>query len=193
VPRLNRGVGPHYLGVTVFKKIAGIVALLIGLVWIVGAIGAGFYYNFDHKRQCIDDEGWFKGWMFCSTETRSSFAVNMIRGAFWPIAVLSTSASTPAPSITREEFNNSVLGTMYICWSLALDTERTTDSGAIAQTISWIRRQDGMPDDHGDYMVMGGVVLQELNGRGDAGDFYQRMCEAPVSKMKQAITDGMVR
>lgn len=64
----------------------GLFALVF--IWIVGSAIAGLHNNYVQKRQCIQNEGWLKGWLWCSTETQYSFGINMLRGLIWPIDIL---------------------------------------------------------------------------------------------------------
>lgn len=67
-------------------------------VWATGALIASMYFDFDQRRQCIENEGWLKGWLWCSTETKVSFFGNMLRGLVWPIDVYQWVNINPASS-----------------------------------------------------------------------------------------------
>lgn len=85
-------------------KKAGFLSITGGLllfVWICGAVPAGICHEFQRKRQCIQTEGWLKGWLWCSTETRNSFPNSMLRGLLWPIDAirwLATDAQAAGPA-----------------------------------------------------------------------------------------------
>lgn len=75
-----------------------VIGGLLFAVWIFGAFVAGMYYNYAQKKQCIQDEGWLKGWLWCSIETNYSFGANMLRGAIWPIELFFTASNETKPS-----------------------------------------------------------------------------------------------
>lgn len=64
-----------------YLSAAGSIALFL---WLAGGVCAGFYYNYEQKRACIQSEGWLKGWLWCSTEIQSTFTNNFLRGLLWP-------------------------------------------------------------------------------------------------------------
>ena len=73
----------------VMKKIAK--GLLI--VWLLGAVGMTFYYAHERRSACIRDEGFWKGWLWCSSDPKSTFAisiqhaVDLVNGLAWPIKI----------------------------------------------------------------------------------------------------------
>lgn len=72
-------------------KLTGLPSIVGGLflaAWIVGAAILGLKNIYIQKQQCIKEEGFLKGWLWCSTETNLSITSNMIRGLAWPIDAL---------------------------------------------------------------------------------------------------------
>jgi hypothetical protein len=67
------------------KPKAQAIAGAILLIWVLGAAVAGLQNIYAQKRECIQDEGFWKGWLWCSTDTRYSTAFAMLRGFAWPI------------------------------------------------------------------------------------------------------------
>ena len=185
------------------RKAGGTLQLVGGLlffVWIGGAFIAGMYHNYAQKRQCIQDEGWLKGWLWCSTETRNSFGFNMLRGLTWPIEVARTSSVAPteqaprSPRMTQEQFDTSSIGTVYLCWAVALRTERTDDAKTFAQMLSWTKTQDpALAGMHGDYMYYAGLEVQRIESGEGFESHYRIVCEKPVARLKQAIDQGMMK
>jgi hypothetical protein len=176
-----------------------VVVGVLFAIWFAGALIGGLYHNYTQKRQCIHDEGWLKGWLWCSTETRNTFANNMLRGLIWPIDLAvsfrsSDEKASTAPKMTREDFGKSRVATIYSCWAVALRTKRDEDAKTAAEIISWIRKQDSIVDaKHREFMRFAGLHLQELESRKGFEPFYQVACIEPIANMRQAIGQGMMQ
>ena len=186
-----------------FEKPGGTLKLIGGLlfvVWIGGAFIAGMYHNYAQKRQCIEDEGWLKGWLWCSTETRNSFGFNMLRGLVWPIEVARTSSSAPkeqasgSPRMTQKQFDSSRTGTVYSCWAVALRTDRNGDAETFAKMLAWAKTQDpALAGMHSDYLYYAGLHVQKIASGEGFESYYRIACSEPVARVKQAIDQGMMK
>lgn len=170
-------------------------------VWIGGAAVAGFYYNFDQKRQCIHDEGWLKGWFWCSSESRHSFAANMLRGLLWPMGIARSPSSissdqdaAPLSSgMTQEQFNKSRVATLYSCWGLATRTDRDADSVALSKILLSLRRADpDMEAKHTDFLHFAGLHVAELEQSDRIESYYRLACAEPVQRLKAVADQGML-
>lgn len=77
-------------------KILKILGLLVGLVWFVGAVAMTFVYEYDRRFECVQNEGWLKGLLWCETDYKSKeqLAVNhmglFIKGLGWPLHFISS-------------------------------------------------------------------------------------------------------
>ncbi len=184
-----------------------VLAFLAFFAWIGGAFFAGLYFNFDQKRQCIKDEGWVKGYLWCSTETRTSFVGNMLQGLLWPVYVFGKSShpsSDPLQAsaallvaetkLTDEAFRNSRVGMMYICWSLALRTDQKDAANSISSVINIFRKKDQALDAmHDDYLTMAGQKMKGIEQDYGFESYYADVCKGPVEKMEQALEQGMLQ
>lgn len=69
------------------------IVMLVIVVWIAGAFIVSIYYDIQRKANCIEQEGFLKGWLWCKTDpvTRMEFSGNRIelfvRGLGWPIRI----------------------------------------------------------------------------------------------------------
>ena len=176
-----------------------VIVWVLVVVWIAGTSITGMYYNYAQKRQCIQDEGWVKGWFWCSTETRYSFAFNMLRGLVWPIEVMNSFSNagqqvSPQLQMTQEQFDRSRVGTMYTCWAVALRTRRDGDTEVLSRVLAWMKKDDPtMESQHIDYMSMAGLQVQRIEAREGFENYYRIACAEPVAKMQKAITQGMIK
>lgn len=81
-----------------------LVGGLLLFVWVAGAIPAVFYQEFQRKAQCIQTEGWLKGWLWCSTDERGFALSSIVRGSLWPIdAILWVTSDAQAASAVQAE------------------------------------------------------------------------------------------
>ena len=177
-----------------------IIGGLLLAVWIGGAVIAGMYHNYTQKRQCIEDEGLLKGWLWCSAETRNSFGFNMLRGVIWPIEVVRTSSAASAeqtsgsPRMSQKQFDTSHFGAVYSCWAVALHTERTGDAEAFAKLIAWTKTQDSsLVGMHSDYFYYAALHVKQIETKEGFESYYRIACAEPVARVKQAIDQGMMK
>lgn len=99
------------------KKMGSIAAV----VWIFGAFISGLAHYYELKQDCIESEGWIKGWLMCSQETRSSFTRSMLKGAAWPARVFhDSSPDDPTEGLTENETMLSGMGYL-VCRELFRD------------------------------------------------------------------------
>lgn len=176
-----------------------VIVWVLVVVWITGTGITGMYYNYAQKRQCIQDEGWVKGWFWCSTETRYSFTFNMLRGLLWPIDVMGSFSNVGQQvarqsQITQEQFDRSHAGTMYTCWAVALRTRRDLDTEVLSRVLAWMKKDDPtMESLHSDYMYMAGLQVQRIEAREGFENYYRIACAEPVANMQKAINQGMIK
>lgn len=171
-------------------------------IWISDAFIAGLYHNYAQKRQCIQDDGWLKGWLWCSTETRNTFTFNTLRGLIWPIEIARQFSSTvpltkqvAAPTqMTQKQFDTSRAGTVYSCWAVALRTDRNDDAVTFAQLLSWMKKKDPiMANMHSDYMLFAALHFDDIESGEGFESYYRTACADPVARMKLAISQGMMK
>lgn len=109
------------------KKL-GFLSLVGGLllfVWIAGAIPAVFYHEFQRKAQCIQTEGWLKGWLWCSTDERGFAMSSVIRGFLWPIGlflVSDTNSAVENSPLPEHEANAAISNAMNVGRALGVMT-----------------------------------------------------------------------
>lgn len=58
------------------------MGFLVLFLWIIGAFASGVINNYKVKKECIESEGFVKGWFFCRKESNNSFALEMAKGGF---------------------------------------------------------------------------------------------------------------
>ena len=197
----NSNVGPNEMKTNTSQRrnFFQVIARLLFVAWIAGAVIAGMHHNYAQKRQCIQDEGWLKGWLWCSTETRNSFGFNMLQGLAWPIEVSRSSSSknqqvVPASRITQEQFDSSRVGTVYVCWSVALRTKRDGDAETVSRGLAWMKKENpALEALHSDYMHMAGLQVQRIETREGFESYYRLACAEPVANMARAIQQGMIK
>lgn len=69
-----------------------IIKILLA-IWLGGAIGMSIYYDIERKSTCIRQEGFWKGWLWCSTDPKTSFELSfqrmyfLLKGLAWPITI----------------------------------------------------------------------------------------------------------
>lgn len=69
------------------------IVMPVIFVWIAGAFVMSIYYDIQRKSNCIEHEGFLKGWLWCKSDpvTRLEFSSNRIemfvRGLGWPIRI----------------------------------------------------------------------------------------------------------
>lgn len=61
----------------------------LAIVWVLGSVVADIYDSFVHRKECIEHDGWFKGFFWCSNEhiatIRNDLAWNSVKNLlFWP-------------------------------------------------------------------------------------------------------------
>lgn len=65
----------------------------LGLVWMVGGVGMSIYYEIERKWDCIEQEGFLKGWLWCSSDSITPIGLSlqrtwqMVKGFAWPLAL----------------------------------------------------------------------------------------------------------
>lgn len=180
------------------NALMGIIGLLVG-VWIVGASITGLYNNYAQKQQCIQDEGWVKGWLWCSTEMRNTFLFNMFRGLTWPLELLGASSATdqqitPQSKITQEQFDRSHTSTAYICWAIAQRAKRVAEAETLSRLITWTKKADpALATLHNDYMFMAAQEVIRIEKSSGLENYYREFCIKPIENVKQAIQQGMIK
>lgn len=76
-------------------------------IWLVGAVVMEIYYDIERKSTCIRQEGFWKGWLWCSTDPKTSFefsfqrAYFFLKGLAWPIKIFQTGNEQVKGSIQR--------------------------------------------------------------------------------------------
>jgi hypothetical protein len=67
------------------------LGVVIVSVWLWGAAGMTFYYEIDRKIDCVENEGFFKGFFWCETtaSSRTAFYANhatlIFKAMLWPV------------------------------------------------------------------------------------------------------------
>lgn len=181
-------------GMSALKMVAGVILL----VWFAGAFIAGIYHNIVDKHECIQNEGWVKGLLWCSNHPQSAFVGNMLRGVIWPIALITSPGTTAAPDshsprMTREEFGKSRTATAYVCWGIAMSTDRHEHSETLSKFILGMgKRIPNYEQTHMDFIYHAGQVIEEFESKGLTEEYYIDTCVALASRVKSAIAQGML-
>ena len=104
------------------KAVKGILSLAL-LIWMVGAVVSALSYEFDRKQLCVQQQGWFKGMLWCDTDSLTaagqslSHLSNMLKGMAWPYRKFVGGSNGPK-GMSKEEFHASPLSTGYSCLAL---------------------------------------------------------------------------
>lgn len=67
------------------------IIMVLLAIWLGGAMGMSIYYDIERKSTCIRQEGFWKGWLWCSTDPKTSFELSfqrtyyLLKGFAWPI------------------------------------------------------------------------------------------------------------
>lgn len=78
-----------------------IIGVIIVSIWMFGTIGMYAFYTFDRRGDCIQNEGWIKGFFWCETDPKSRIEVGightsmMFKSMMWPVTLLEDSPSIP--------------------------------------------------------------------------------------------------
>lgn len=173
-------------------KILRFVALL---VWMVAGAGYGMHDYYKLKKDCIQSEGFFKGWLWCSQETNHSFAFSMLKGAAWPYFLLRPKDADALSNDSKgEDLNRSPVYMMYVCWSLATKLDKKEDANVLSKSITYFRGIDNKLDrQHSFYLGSAANEIIALESQGDIKNFYHIGCSEPVTRMSQAVDQGMFK
>jgi len=166
---------------------------LILCIWISGAFLSGIMNNYGLKKECIRDEGFMKGWLFCSKESKNSFALEMAKGMLWPIILASSLSSADAGTLKRDQLGDSHIFMTYVCWSSATKLNKREDSTVLSTMIGFMRGQDEeMNNHHPQYLAFSAQEVLDIESKGELSSFYNYSCSQPVQNVKTAIQQGML-
>lgn len=167
--------------------------LLILCIWISGAFVSGIINNYGLKKECIEDEGFMKGWLFCSRESKHSFALEMAKGMLWPFILVSSLSSADTETLTRDQLGDSHVFMTYVCWASATKLNKREDSTALSAMIGFMRGQDEkMNNNHPQYLALSAQEIVNVESKGELSSFYDYSCSQPVKNVKSAIQQGML-
>jgi len=171
-----------------FKKIGFFVLF----VWVVGAFVSGAINNYKVKKGCIENEGFVKGWLFCSKESNSSFALEMAKGIFWPALIFSSSSSADSGDINRSEIEKSTVFSMYVCWVSAIKLDNQADADGLSSAIRFMRDNDEkLNRNHAQYLGFASQRVVDIESVGGLDEYYSFACSKPVENVKNAVKQGM--
>lgn len=91
------------------------IVMPVMFVWIAGASVMSVYYDIQRKSNCIEHEGFLKGWLWCKTDpvTRMEFSSNrmemFVKGLGWPIRIFRGN-----PEQQGEEFAPAALNSVAV-------------------------------------------------------------------------------
>lgn len=85
-------------------------------VWLAGAFGMSIYYDIQRKANCIEQEGFVKGWLWCETDPVSRMELSsnrielFIRGLGWPVKMFQRKPALREASSTPSEVSETASG-----------------------------------------------------------------------------------
>lgn len=88
---------------------------IIGIVWILGAFFGTVHDEYRQKRECIELEGFWKGWLYCSIEPQNpyvGYTALMVKNLTWPWRIFNS--DKPA-SKDRDSNLDGLIDTMNKC------------------------------------------------------------------------------
>jgi hypothetical protein len=114
--------------------IKGILTFLIA-IWFLGAAGTSIYYKVDEKFDCIQNEGFFKGLLWCDESIKNKFDIAndqtslFIRGLKWPLILFS-----------KREENDKSIEIDYQCSLLILDLNKLQKEGGTPEVVNRLKK-----------------------------------------------------
>jgi len=91
-------------------------------------------HEYERKSECIEIEGFLKGFFWCETDDRSRFSdvgilLNIVRGLSWPYDVFMVGN----PAYASDEFNDpeSPIPTMFLCSFIGATTGTEPDAAEV--------------------------------------------------------------
>lgn len=160
------------------------LGVMLMTVWMLGALVSGIYANYELKKQCIHDEGFFKGWLWCSQESAYSFGWEMIKGFQWPVKLVSTWHSGEKPILKRKDLDGSKIYSLYICLVSAEKLEKESDYKSLRIIIETMRYKNEKVDQfHEQYMGYAVMELKPLKSNADIERIYSYFCSEMMEKI----------
>jgi hypothetical protein len=104
------------------KAVKGILSFAL-FIWMVGVVVSAFSYEFDRKQLCVQQQGWFKGVLWCDTDSLTAVGQslghinNILKGMAWPYRKF-MGDSNGQKGMNKEKFHASPLSTAYSCLAL---------------------------------------------------------------------------
>lgn len=162
-------------------------------IWIAGAFVSGIVNNYQFKKDCIEDEGFMKGWLFCSKESNYSFTLEMAKGMIWPIVLVSNVSLADSDTLTRDQLGDSRTFMAYVCWAGAIKLNNQEDSVALSTMIDYMRGQDeSLNRSHFQYLGLASQEIADIESKGELSAVYNHSCRQPIENVKEAIQQGML-
>ena len=168
---------------------------LVFLLWFFVAFAYGQYDYFKIKQGCIEREGFLKGWLWCSEENTGTYVRSLLRGMVWPYFLFNYLAAS-----SEEEQDGSLADDMphtqmaYICWATAFKLDKGQDATDLASAIKFMRSGSKMLDEnHQKFVGEAAKELLKIESVGSLNEFYQSNCSAPVSNIRNMISQGMLK
>ena len=168
------------------------IGIMFLSIWVIGGFIYGLNSYYHIKKQCVESEGFIKGWINCSTESKYSFGFEIAKGALWPYLLVSDHSSEKEEKITREELGGSRVFTIYVCWVASIKLEKKDDSLVLSTAIKFMRsRDENLNKDHVRYFYLAEKELVDIEAKGSLQSFYNSSCSMPINNLR-VVTSALV-
>ncbi|MBV1870869.1 MAG: hypothetical protein KUG76_08160 [Gammaproteobacteria bacterium] len=168
------------------------IVMTLLFIWVMGGSIFGLNNYYSLKKQCIESEGFIKGWLYCSAESKYSYGFEIAKGALWPYLLVSDRSSEKEEKITREELGSSRVFAIYVCWVASTKLEKKDDSGVLSTAIKFMRSRDkNLNKEHVRYFDLAGKELIDIEAKGSLQSFYNSSCSTFIRNLR-VVTSALV-
>lgn len=167
-------------------------------VWVVGVFFAFFQTNISTKKNCIEEEGVVKGWLWCESE--GSLDNVVFKSMLWPLKyfpnddVDSVGGSKGTMLNETERADGIYVGMIYSCYLSSLKLGEGAGRDAFVYAISALRKQnDFVNENHEDYIYNSQLFLNAIDRDEETSvdEFYNEVCIGAAGNIKALKDDGM--
>ncbi len=117
-----------------FRKLLLILFSLMFGIWLIGAVFVMLGMEYDRKSECIEKEGFLKGYFWCETDDNSIFwgwrvFLQIIEGLSWPYDII----DNDYPTYKSTEFKDpaSPVPRAFLCSFLGMSTDKEPNAPVI--------------------------------------------------------------
>lgn len=165
------------------KAVKGILSLAL-LIWMVGAVVSALSYEFDRKQLCVQQQGWFKGMLWCDTDSLTAAGQsighlsNMLNGMAWPYRIFVGDRSAPK-GMSKEEFYASPLSTGYSCLALTKHLGVLPEIDFFSDAMARVEKRHDIGPFAQQYRMWGEEIIPyiESNFPGTENVYIEKVCK----------------